>query len=548
MADPRGAGTMPPRPRPENSVASAARLAAAASHASGHGKTGAPLSSSSSPFTSSTANSSPLSKSASSRLPSLTSSSAPSDSSKAGSSGSSASASSPNPMTTNAGSAAASAAVAAAANGARAVSRRRKSLPPVVREDAASILGGSQARIGMSLILLGIASVVRFGSAEAMSGVLSRFFAAEGLVQFSLAMCLQPTSSLDTPYHILLTLCVVAGLFYKLPIELTQEVGWVLCSIFCVPFGCVLLWQGALNTQLMYHLSPGYWNFSFENRLETPGGSGNASASRTSSVTRVNAGSSNGRFALLHASPMSLTGILAVTQVMVQWLEIGGLSDSDRAILIQARNHFLFRVRNSSSLRHKAIATELLFRVVAGLLMQHTAQQMVEPSGPVSTTIAFMEQQFSERLLQQSEVFMKPLPEPLDPDTALKLVIFSFGGLLFHKRFFKSLKEFQGGSLHPALQAVKYVTRFSILVYLTSRYLIIQSRRNRLQNDHLANRFSDPAARAYFEGRASRIRLDQSGAHSSGASSGSSLTNSTAGTPSSPRGGRQTFTPPSMYL
>ncbi|GBG24238.1 Hypothetical Protein FCC1311_004562 [Hondaea fermentalgiana] len=304
-----------------------------------------------------------------------------------------------------------------------------------------------------------MAAVIRFGSIESVSEVVSRLLAAEGLVQLALAAILQPTSALDTPYHVLLTACTTAGLFYKLPVELTRQLAWVLGAVFVIPLGALLLWHGALQMQLEYHTSPGYWNFSFENR-PTQGRSG--------VVTRASATSGVGaRFALLHASPVTLTGVLALTQVMVQLLEIGGMTDADRAILVQARNHFLFRVRHSSSIRHKAIASELLFRVVAGLLMQRTAQQMVEPTGPVSATLAFMEQQFSERLLQQSEVFIKPLPEPLDPDSVLKLVVYSFATLLAHKRAFKGLKTWQGGSLHPALQALKYVSRFSILVYLT---------------------------------------------------------------------------------
>ena len=115
------------------------------------------------------------------------------------------------------------------------------------------------------------------------------------------------------------------------------------------------------------------------------------------------------------------------------------------------------------------------FRDVASLLMERTARSMASSN---TGTFSFMERQFFNRLLDRSEVFIKPLPGPADPDTTFKWVMLTVLSLLSHKRFFKYVKATQGGKLDPSLHAVKHVSRFGILVYLTARYLITQSKRN----------------------------------------------------------------------
>ena len=50
-------------------------------------------------------------------------------------------------------------------------------------------------------------------------------------------------------------------------------------------------------------------------------------------------------------------------------------------------------------------------------------------------------------------------------------------------RTFKAIKGAQGGDLHASAQAAKYLSRFGILVYLTARFLITQTKRNNSMGD-----------------------------------------------------------------
>jgi len=308
-----------------------------------------------------------------------------------------------------------------------------------------------QFRLGFAIALLASASLTCGAEAELVRNVLYRVLAGEGCVQMILAAFVRASVPFYTPYHVLVsTLWIGTITMVIAPMELSLELVQVLFGLAMVPVGVVMMWQGILDAQLKYHMSDSYWALFERDSVEEHAP----------------------KFVLTKSSRASLTAVLTLTQLMVQLLHIGGMGEPHKRILIQARDNFIFRVKNSGSLRHKAIATELFFRVVAGLLMHRTAQQMVEPSGPLS----FIEKQFSKRLLDNAEIILKPLPAPLDPDSVTKLIVLTMTALLGHKHFFKSIKAYQGGKLHPALQSGKYVTRFSILVYFTGRFFITQGK------------------------------------------------------------------------
>ncbi len=342
-----------------------------------------------------------------------------------------------------------------------------------------SLISGVQARLGLTLVLSSMGVLSYFTRhINVISDVMTRCLLGEAVVQAVLAFTLRPSSTLLTPYHLLLTASATGLLLVQFPLEagLSGEALLVFASVVCFPLGLSVLWQGVVVSQLGYHMSSSYWTFQFESPSRLLEGDVPGAAPEAGSAAGVAAAPSlANNFALMYQSPASVIAVLRATQVMVQMIEIGGLDESERMLLTQARNHFLYRVRNSSSFRHKAIAAELLFRVVAELLMKRTASRMVEPA---NGTLSFLEKRFSSRLLDQSESFIKPLPAPLDPDSTAKWVLVMAVSLLAHKRLFKAIKGAQGGDLHASAQAAKYLSRFAILVYLTARFLITQTKRN----------------------------------------------------------------------
>jgi len=180
--------------------------------------------------------------------------------------------------------------------------------------------------------------------------------------------------------------------------------------------------------------------------------------------------------------PISIIGLLMLTQKMVQALEIVGLDSHDRRSLINARNHFLYDLRHSHRFQDKAKATEKFFRSVCSISLKRTAVHLARPSGTVNRTINFMQDEMTYRILTQAEIVLRPLPSYLEPDSMVKLIAICVTALLAHKRGFKALKESQGGSLHPGIQATKYLSRFAILSYLSGRYLIRTGKRHIQQN------------------------------------------------------------------
>uniref|UniRef100_A0A7S2WH11 Uncharacterized protein n=1 Tax=Mucochytrium quahogii TaxID=96639 RepID=A0A7S2WH11_9STRA len=330
---------------------------------------------------------------------------------------------------------------------------------PSVRTESWSIFNGFKTRVGLVVILSSVAVLVQYGHSDLFRHVLSRYFGGEAIVQCFFAVFLRSMTSVLTPWHIFMSFSATALLFIAFPLKISAELIVVICGTIGLPYGMYFVFHGMADTQLSSRMSSRYWTFGFE----------------TAQNNQI-PGSSSNKFVLINTSPPSVIAVLTMTQFMVRMLEISGMDDEDKYTLVRVRNHFLYRVRNSNSLRHKAIAAELLFRQVSELLMKRTAMKIVQPTGPVSTTLAFMEQKFSNRLLEQSEVYVKPLPEPLDPDSGPKLVVISALSLLMHKRLFKFVKSQDGGELHPALQATKHITRFGILLYLCCRYLIIHGK------------------------------------------------------------------------
>mmetsp|Transcript_11328 Transcript_11328/g.20949 ORF Transcript_11328/g.20949 Transcript_11328/m.20949 type:complete len:404 (-) Transcript_11328:132-1343(-) len=349
--------------------------------------------------------------------------------------------------------------------------RRTGPRPHNKREPVPSpVITGLQARFGAALALASTAVLIKYGETDVLGSVAVRCLCGESIVQFGLGLVLRPGHPVLTPYHILLSGMVSGSLFALFPLDILRiDTAAVLIAVACLPVGLYMLYQGILAAQLDLHTSPKYWNFGFESTTSplAPQGNGSELSNRNS-------------FALTNQSPTSLLAVLKVVQMMIQLIEIGGVNAKDRTTLIEARNHFLYRVRNSSSLRHKAIATEILFRCVAQLLMRRTAMQIVSPES--GTLSLMMEHQFLQRMLKQSEVVFRPLPGKLDPDSMLKWSALILSSMVVHKRLFKWFKTYQGGKLDPAIQASKYFSRFSILLYLSARFAIMQAKNSKSDN------------------------------------------------------------------
>lgn len=336
-----------------------------------------------------------------------------------------------------------------------------------LREGPVGFVTGMPARTGLGLMMLSAAVMTKFTKQAVVLEIIARCLCGEAVVQIGIGLLTRPLTSINTAYHVALWILSSTIFFWFFPLEAFDQGTLVAFgSVLGFPLGVYLFIYGMVTTQLEYHMSSVYWTLGSDS-------SRNASAS-SHGGPGLGGNRPELNFALIHQSPVSIIVVLRVTHLMVQLLEISGLPPEDRNELTKHRNNFLYRVRNSSSHRHKAIAVEQHFRDVAGLLMHCTARSLAHPN---SGTYSFMERQFANRLLDRSEVFIKPLPKPLDPDNIFKWVALTVSALLLHKRLFQSIKASQGGSLDPPLQASKYVSRFGILVYLTARYIITQTKR-----------------------------------------------------------------------
>jgi hypothetical protein len=165
--------------------------------------------------------------------------------------------------------------------------------------------------------------------------------------------------------------------------------------------------------------------------------------------------------------------MLMATRKMVQAIEILGISEDDKLLLSQARDTFVFACnRPNCSLYHRCLATEAFGGSVAALLAKQSTNHMVRRRGPVDKAVAQIEGRFIDRAFDHAEVMLAPLPAPFDPDHPAKLVALVAVLLMGHKRFFQLAKSHSDGELPGSVQVVKYASRFVILLYLTSRFVL----------------------------------------------------------------------------
>jgi len=320
--------------------------------------------------------------------------------------------------------------------------------------------GGTQSRFGLSLMLASSSCLIKFASSDSLSHIVSRQLVGEGMTQLAMAVLFRSSNSVHFQWHLTMTTLFVVALFYMFPVRLGVDGVIIVIAVIMLPLGSLLVFNGEVTSQLESRMTARYWTFSFE----SPSGSTLGDANN---------------FSLSNKQPSSIITVLTITNFLVQMMEVVGLEALDKAELVQARNHFLYRIRNSNSFRHRAIATELFFRKVSELVLKRTAVQFVKPA---SASLSIIENQFTQRMIERSEIFIKPLPDPLDPDSPLKLLVMAVVTLISHKRMFRLLKEYRDGKLNSALQATKHLSRFIILIYLSGRYLIHVGKNRNNQN------------------------------------------------------------------